>query len=228
MAGTDAFEALETAFEELLLQQKLLSQQCHALRHAAYWQDLRLIRCLQSWQSVAQLEKAEKEEAERAEAKKEAERKEAELKEAERKEAERKEAELKEKEAEMKEAFLRKEAERKEAEMKEAERKEAERKEAERKEAERKEAARKRKEKKLADAEQKEEGGYPQAVMAMYVPELPAQKPEDSAMLGEAKFDVPVPVVAPKETALSSLSQIASGLFDLRRSAGKRPPGSGA
>lgn len=27
-------EALETAFEELLLQQKLLSQQCHALRRA--------------------------------------------------------------------------------------------------------------------------------------------------------------------------------------------------
>ena len=35
---------------------------CHFARHAAYWQDLRLIRCLQSWQSVAQLEKAEKEE----------------------------------------------------------------------------------------------------------------------------------------------------------------------
>eukprot|EP00913_Durusdinium_trenchii_P031174 g29190.t1 len=50
------FEALHVAFSELFEYQKLLSQECHALRHATYLQDLWLISCLQAWQEVAQTE----------------------------------------------------------------------------------------------------------------------------------------------------------------------------
>eukprot|EP00435_Cladocopium_sp_Y103_P068888 s579_g32.t1 len=46
-------EALNEAFKELADQQKSLSQECHALRHATYLQDCFLISCLQAWQKLS-------------------------------------------------------------------------------------------------------------------------------------------------------------------------------
>ncbi|CAE7688348.1 unnamed protein product, partial [Symbiodinium sp. CCMP2456] len=45
--------SLHQAFQELLSLQAVLSSHCHAIRHAAYWQDLRLLRCLEAWAQLA-------------------------------------------------------------------------------------------------------------------------------------------------------------------------------